>query len=147
VSETAPRRPGRPALWTRRSACRLRTGLQGSSTPSTSLARRLRSNPRTRQHPSPVERYPGRPEIKGGSAASAPDPERKGRSRVRRSQADRTHLAGSNAIDRSEGSTKHHAAVTGDGLPVCLRSHGRERPGAVLFERLFLTALAVLART
>jgi transposase len=55
-------------------------------------------------------------------------------------------LTGPNPTDRGKRGTKYHVAVTGDGLPVACAATAANVNDTVLFERLFLTAFAVLAR-
>jgi transposase len=55
-------------------------------------------------------------------------------------------LTGPNPTDRAKRGTKYHVAVTGDGVPVACAVTAANVNDTVLFERLFLTAFAVLAR-
>ena len=55
-------------------------------------------------------------------------------------------LTGPNPTDRGKRGTKYHVAVTGDGVPVACAATGANVNDTVLFERLFLTAFAVVAR-
>jgi transposase len=55
-------------------------------------------------------------------------------------------LTGPNPTDRGKRGTKYHVAVTGNGLPVACAATAANVNDTVLFERLFLTAFAVLAR-
>jgi transposase len=55
-------------------------------------------------------------------------------------------LVGPNPTDRGKRGTKYHVAVTGDGVPVACAVTGANVNDTVLFERLFLTAFAVVAR-
>ena len=66
---------------------------------------------------------------------------------MRRSQTDRTRRDRPNTANPAQGSTKHRVAVTGDGLPIARAATAANVLNAVLFERLLLAALAVLART
>ena len=52
-------------------------------------------------------------------------------------------LAGPNPTDRGKRGTKYHIATTGDGVPVACAANVDD---TLLFERLFLTAFAVVAR-
>ena len=52
-------------------------------------------------------------------------------------------LTGPNPTDRGKRGTKYHLATTGDGLPVACAATVND---TLLFERLFLTAFAVVAR-
>ncbi len=55
-------------------------------------------------------------------------------------------LAGPNPTDRGKRGTKYHVAVSGDGVPVACAATAANVNDTLLFERLFLTAFAVLAR-
>jgi transposase len=55
-------------------------------------------------------------------------------------------LTGPNPTDRGKRGTKYHLAVDGDGVPVACAATGANVNDTVLFERLFLTAFAVVAR-
>jgi len=55
-------------------------------------------------------------------------------------------LTGPNPTDRGKRGTKYHVAVTGDGVPVACAATAANVNDTVLFERLFLTALAVVAK-
>jgi len=55
-------------------------------------------------------------------------------------------LVGSNPTDRARIGSKYHIAIDGDGVPVAYLATSANVPGTLLFERLFLTALAVMAR-
>ena len=55
-------------------------------------------------------------------------------------------LTGPNPTDRGKRGTKYHLATTGDGVPVACAATAANVNDTVLFERLFLTAFAVLAR-
>jgi transposase len=55
-------------------------------------------------------------------------------------------LVGPNPTDRGKQGSKYHVAVTGDGVPVACAVTGANVNDTVLFERLFLTAFAVVAR-
>ena len=55
-------------------------------------------------------------------------------------------LTGPNPTDRGKRGTKYHVAVTGDGVPVACAATAANVNDTVLFERLFLTAFAVVAR-
>ncbi len=55
-------------------------------------------------------------------------------------------LVGPNPTDRGKRGTKYHVAVTGDGVPVACAATGANVNDTVLFERLFLTAFAVVAK-
>ncbi len=61
-------------------------------------------------------------------------------------RAKRGDLAGPNPTDRGKRGTKYHVAVTGDGVPVACAATAANVNDTVLFERLFLTAFAVVAR-
>ena len=54
-------------------------------------------------------------------------------------------FAGPNPIDRGKKGTKHHVAVTGDGVPVACAATAANVNDTVVFERLFLSAFAVMA--
>jgi transposase len=55
-------------------------------------------------------------------------------------------LTGPNPTDRGKRGTKYHLATTGDGVPVACAATAANVNDTVLFERLFLTAFAVMAR-
>jgi transposase len=55
-------------------------------------------------------------------------------------------LTGPNPTDRGKRGTKYHVATTGDGVPVACAATAANVNDTVLFERLFLTAFAVVAR-
>src|SRR3954462_2531413 len=55
-------------------------------------------------------------------------------------------LVGSNPTDRAKRGSKYHIAITGDGVPVACRGSAANVPDTLLFERLFLAALGVMAR-
>ena len=55
-------------------------------------------------------------------------------------------LTGPNPTDRGKKGTKYHLAVRGDGIPVACRATAANVNDTVLFERLFLAAVAVMAR-
>jgi transposase len=55
-------------------------------------------------------------------------------------------LTGPNPTDRGKRGTKYHVAVTGDGVPVACAATAANVNDTLLFERLFLTAFAVVAR-
>ena len=55
-------------------------------------------------------------------------------------------LSGPNPTDRRKRGTKYHVAVTGDGVPVACAATAANVNDTLLFERLFLTAFAVVAR-
>ena len=55
-------------------------------------------------------------------------------------------LIGPNPTDRGKRGTKYHVAITGDGVPVACAATAANVNDTVLFERLFLTAFAVVAR-
>lgn len=55
-------------------------------------------------------------------------------------------LVGPNPTDRGKRGTKYHLAVAGDGVPVACAVTGANVNDTVLFERLFLTAFAVVTR-
>jgi transposase len=55
-------------------------------------------------------------------------------------------LTGPNPTDRAKRGTKYHVATTGDGIPVACIATAANVNDTVLFERLFLAALAVMAR-
>ena len=55
-------------------------------------------------------------------------------------------LTGPNPTDRGKQGTKYHIATTGDGVPVACTATAANVNDTVVFERLFLTAFAVLAR-
>jgi transposase len=55
-------------------------------------------------------------------------------------------LTGPNPTDRGKRGTKYHIATTGDGVPVACAATAANVNDTVLFERLFLTAFAVMAR-
>jgi transposase len=55
-------------------------------------------------------------------------------------------LVGPNPTDRGKRGTKYHIATTGDGVPVACAATAANVNDTLLFERLFLTAFAVVAR-
>jgi transposase len=55
-------------------------------------------------------------------------------------------LTGPNPTDRAKRGTKYHIAVDGDGVPVACAATAANVNDTLLFERLFRTAFAVLAR-
>ena len=55
-------------------------------------------------------------------------------------------LTGPNPTDRGKRSTKYHVAVTGDGIPVACAATAANVKDTLVFERLFLSAFAVMAR-
>src|SRR5919205_1509229 len=55
-------------------------------------------------------------------------------------------LVGPNPTDRAKMGSKSHIAITGDGVPVACRVTAANVPDTLLFERLFLAALGVMAR-
>jgi transposase len=55
-------------------------------------------------------------------------------------------LVGPNPTDRAKMGSKYHVAINGDGTPVACRVTAANVPDTLLFERLFLAALAVMAR-
>jgi len=55
-------------------------------------------------------------------------------------------LTGPNPTERGKKGTKYHIAVTGDGVPVACVATAANVNDTVVFERLFLAALAVMAR-
>src|SRR4051794_19438055 len=55
-------------------------------------------------------------------------------------------LTGPNPTDRGKRGTKYHVAVDGDGVPVACAATAANVNDTLLFERLFLTAFAVVAR-
>src|SRR4051812_46896238 len=55
-------------------------------------------------------------------------------------------LTGRNPTDRGKRGTKYHVAVDGDGVPVACAATAANVNDTLLFERLFLTAFAVVAR-
>ena len=55
-------------------------------------------------------------------------------------------LTGPNPTDRGKRGTKYHVAVTGDGVPVACAATAANVNDTLLFERLFLSAFAVVAR-
>ena len=56
-------------------------------------------------------------------------------------------LTGPNPTDRGKQGTKYHVAVTGDGVPVACVATAANVNDTVMFERLFLSAWAVPARS
>ena len=54
-------------------------------------------------------------------------------------------LTGPNPTDRGKRGTKYHIATTGDGVPVACAATAANVNDTLLFERLFLTAFAVVA--
>ena len=55
-------------------------------------------------------------------------------------------LTGPNPTDRGKRGTKYHVATTGDGVPVACAATAANVNDTLLFERLFLTAFAVVAK-
>jgi transposase len=55
-------------------------------------------------------------------------------------------LTGRNPTDRGKRGTKYHIATTGDGVPVACAATAANVNDTLLFERLFLSAFAVVAR-
>jgi transposase len=55
-------------------------------------------------------------------------------------------LTGPNPTDRAKPGSKYHVAVDGDGMPVACVATAANVNDTVVFERLFLTAFAVMAR-
>ena len=55
-------------------------------------------------------------------------------------------LTGPNPTDRGKRGTKYHVAVTGDGMPVACAATAANVNDTLVFERLFLSAFAVMAR-
>ena len=55
-------------------------------------------------------------------------------------------LTGPNPTDGSKRGTKYHVAVTGDGIPVTCAATAANVNDTLVFERLFLSAFAVMAR-
>ena len=55
-------------------------------------------------------------------------------------------LAGPNPTDRAKMGSKYHIATAGDGTPVACLATAAKVPDTLVFERLFLAALAVMAR-
>jgi transposase len=55
-------------------------------------------------------------------------------------------LTGPNPTDRAKRGTKYHVAVDGDGVPVACVATAANVNDTLVFERLFLTAFAVMAR-
>src|SRR4051795_6004317 len=55
-------------------------------------------------------------------------------------------LTGPNPTDRGKRGTKYHIATRGDGVPVACAATAANVNDTLLFERLFLTAFAVVAR-
>ncbi len=55
-------------------------------------------------------------------------------------------LTGPNPTDCSKQGTKYHVPVNGDGVPVACAATGANVNEALLFKRLFLAVLAVMAR-
>src|SRR3954454_17610811 len=55
-------------------------------------------------------------------------------------------LTGPNPTDRGKRGTKDHIATTGDGVPVACAATAANVDDTLLFERLFLTAFAVVAK-
>ena len=55
-------------------------------------------------------------------------------------------LTGPNPTDRGKLGTKYHIATTGDGVPVACAATAANVNDTLLFERLFLSAFAVVAR-
>ena len=55
-------------------------------------------------------------------------------------------LTGPNPTDRGKRGTKYHIATTGDGIPVACAATAANVNDILVFERLFLSAFAVMAR-
>jgi Transposase DDE domain len=55
-------------------------------------------------------------------------------------------LTGPNPTDRGKRGTKYHVAVTGDGIPVACAATAANVNDTLVFERLFLSAFAVMVR-
>jgi transposase len=55
-------------------------------------------------------------------------------------------LTGPNSTDRGKRGTKYHVAVTGDGIPVACAATAANVNDTLVFERLFLSVFAVMAR-
>ena len=55
-------------------------------------------------------------------------------------------LTGPNPTDRGERGTEYHVATTGDGVPVACAATAANVDDTLVFERLFLSAFAVVAR-
>src|SRR5881392_3753795 len=55
-------------------------------------------------------------------------------------------LTGPNPTDRGKRGTKYHIATRGDGVPVACAATAANVNDTLLFERLFLTAFAVVAK-
>jgi transposase len=55
-------------------------------------------------------------------------------------------LVGPNPTDRAKMGSKYHIAINGDGVPVACRVSAANVPDTLLFERLFMAALGVMAR-
>jgi transposase len=55
-------------------------------------------------------------------------------------------LTGPNPTDRAKRGTKYHVAVNGDGLPVACAITAANVDDTLVFERLFLSAFAVMSR-
>jgi transposase len=55
-------------------------------------------------------------------------------------------LTGPNPTDRGKRGTKYHLAVTGDGVPIACTATAANVNDTLLFERLFLSAFALMAR-
>ena len=55
-------------------------------------------------------------------------------------------LTGPNPTDRAKAGTKYHLAVRGDGIPLACAVSAANVNDTLVFERLFLSAFAVLAR-
>jgi transposase len=55
-------------------------------------------------------------------------------------------LTGPNPTDRAKRGTKYHIAVDGDGVPVACMATAANVNDTLVFERLFLTAFAVMVR-
>jgi transposase len=55
-------------------------------------------------------------------------------------------LTGPNPTDRGKRGTEYHIATTGDGVPVACAATAANVNDTLLFERLFLTAFAVVAK-
>jgi transposase len=55
-------------------------------------------------------------------------------------------LTGPNPTDRAKRGTKYHVAVDGDGVPIACAVTAANINDTLVFERLFLSAFAVMAR-
>ena len=58
----------------------------------------------------------------------------------------RGDVTGPNPTDRAKRGTKYHVAVNGDGVPVACATTAANINDTLVFERLFLSAFAVMAR-